>query len=162
MQVSDKHPDTEYVAATLSDDQIINKALAILRQRMRRVGAALSDPSIARDWLRLHIGGAEEERFVVLFLDVKNRVIEAETLFKGTLTHTSVYPREVVKAALHHNANAVMLAHNHPSGSVEPSDADRLLTNALKSALGLIDIRVLDHIIVSPEASFSFAQHGII
>jgi len=98
----------------------------------------------------------------VLFLDTQHRLIAAEALFHGTLTQTSVYPREVVKRALMHNAAAVMLAHNHPSGMSEPSQADRLLTDALKQALALVDVRVLDHFIIGDESALSFAEKGLI
>jgi DNA repair protein RadC len=100
--------------------------------------------------------------FAVLFLDGAHRLIAMEELFRGTLTQTSVYPREVVLRALHHHAAAVVLAHNHPSGSVQPSRADEALTQILKAALGLIDVRVLDHVIVAPGASLSMAEQGLV
>ena len=100
------------------------------------------------------------ESFAVLFLDVKNRLIATEELFRGTLTHTSVYPREVVKAALAHNAASIIIAHNHPSGEPEPSAADHTLTLALKQALNLVDVRVLDHFVVAGRQIYSFAEHG--
>ena len=100
------------------------------------------------------------ESFMVLFLDVKNRLIVCEEMFRGTLTHTSVYPREVVKAALKHNAAGVMLAHNHPSGAPEPSESDLLLTRALVQALALVDVRILDHFVVAGPHVHSFAEHG--
>ena len=100
--------------------------------------------------------------FVVVFIDAQNRVLASEELFRGTLTQTSVYPREVVKAALRHNAAAVILAHNHPSGIAEPSHADQLLTQSLKQALSLVDIKVLDHFIVAGGAAVSFAERGIL
>jgi len=99
---------------------------------------------------------------MALFLDAQNRVIATEELFRGTLTQTSVYPREVVKRALHHNAGAVILAHNHPSGVAEPSHADETLTQALRQALALVDIRVLDHFIVAGSAVLSFAERGLL
>ena len=99
---------------------------------------------------------------MALFLDAQNRVIGVEELFRGTLTQTSVYPREVVKRALHHNAGAVILAHNHPSGVAEPSHADETLTQALRQALALVDIRVLDHFIVAGSAVLSFAERGLL
>ena len=102
------------------------------------------------------------EVFVAMFLDAQNRVIETEELFRGTLTQTSVYPREVVKRALHYNAGAVILAHNHPSGVAEPSHADETLTQALKQALALVDIRVLDHFIVAGSSVLSFAERGLL
>ena len=102
------------------------------------------------------------EVFVALFLDAQNRVIGIEELFRGTLTQTSVYPREVVKRALHHNAAALIFAHNHPSGVAEPSRADEALTQALKQALALIDVRVLDHFIVAGSGVLSFAERGLL
>ncbi len=123
---------------------------------------ALNSPNAVRDYLRLHFAGREYESFVVIFLDAQHRVIETEEMFRGTLVQTSVYPREVVKAALKHNACAVLLSHNHPSGVVESSDSDRLLTNALKQALALVDCRVLDHFIVAGTQTLSFAESGLI
>ena len=99
---------------------------------------------------------------MALFLDAQQRLIASEEMFHGTLTQTSVYPREVVKRALMHNAAAVILAHNHPSGMAEPSQADRLLTDALKQALALVDVRVLDHFIIGDEVALSFAEKGLI
>jgi DNA repair protein RadC len=101
------------------------------------------------------------ESFAVLFLDVKNRLIACEELFRGTLTHTSVYPREIVKAALAHNAAGVILAHNHPSGTTDPSAADKSLTQALKQALALVDVRVLDHFVVAAREIYSFLENGL-
>ena len=100
--------------------------------------------------------------FAVLFLDAQNRLVAMEEMFRGTLTHTSVYPREVVKRALHHQAGAVVLAHNHPSGSVQPSRADETITQTLKAALALVDVRVLDHIIVGQGETFSMAERGLV
>jgi DNA repair protein RadC len=115
-----------------------------------------------KEYLRLQIGGRQHEVFVVLFLDAQNRLIRLEELFRGTLTQTSVYPREVVKRALELNAAAVVLAHNHPSGAAEPSRADEFLTQTLKSALGLIDVRVLDHLVVTRSEAVSFAERGLL
>lgn len=125
-----------------------------------KAGDALSSPGTVKRYLQLMLGNRSYESFAVLFVDVKNRLIAAEELFRGTLTHTSVYPREVVKHALAHNAASVILAHNHPSGSPEPSAADRHLTQALKQALALVDIRVLDHFVVAGRNVYSFAEHG--
>ncbi len=120
-------------------------------------------PLAVRNWLRLRIGSLPHEVFHVLLLDARNRLIEAVELFRGTLTQTSVYPREVVKLALGRNAAAVILAHNHPSGAAEPSPADELLTRSLKQALELVDIRVLDHFIVTAHAQpLSFAERGLL
>jgi DNA repair protein RadC len=121
----------------------------------------LSSPSAVRDYLRLKLGGLSREVFIVLFLDAQNRVMASEELFAGTLTQTSVYPREVVKRALHHNAAAAIFAHNHPSGIAEPSRADELLTKALKDALALIDVKALDHFIVAGNTLLSFAERGL-
>jgi DNA repair protein RadC len=123
-------------------------------------GATLSSPDAVRQYLRLHLARQPHESFFVLFLDVKNRLIASEEMFRGTLTHTSVYPREVVKAALGHNAASVLLAHNHPSGVAEPSTADLMLTRALMQALALVDVRVVDHFVVAGSQVHSFAEHG--
>ncbi|MFZ6648419.1 RadC family protein [Undibacterium sp. TJN25] len=123
-------------------------------------GTGLSSPQAVKRYLQLMIGNKPYESFAVLFLDVKNRLIASEELFRGTLSHASVYPREVVKAALQHNAAAIILAHNHPSGSTEPSQADIALTQKLKQALSLVDVSVLDHFIVANPHVYSFAEHG--
>jgi DNA repair protein RadC len=123
-------------------------------------GEAFGSPDLVKRYLRIKLGGQRHESFVVLFLDVKNRLIADRELFRGTLTQTSVYPREVVVEALSRNAAAVILAHNHPSGLPEPSEADLRLTQALVQALGLVDIRVLDHFIVAGPLVHSFAEHG--
>jgi DNA repair protein RadC len=122
----------------------------------------LSSPEQVKSYLRLQLGKQPREMFLVLFLDAQNRLLAAETLFTGTLTQTSVYPREVVKRALHHNAAAVIFAHNHPSGVAEPSHADEVLTRALRQALDLVDVRVLDHFIVAGNATLSFAERGLL
>ena len=127
-----------------------------------RAGDSLNSPKAVRDYLRLKLGGRGEEVFAGIFLDAQNRVIAIEELFHGTLTQTSVYPREVVKRALYHNAAALILAHNHPSGVAEPSQADQTLTQALKQALALIDVRVLDHFIVGAGSTMSFAERGLL
>lgn len=125
-----------------------------------QAGVALSSPHTVKQYLQLLLGGKSYESFAVLFLDVKNRLIACEELFRGTLTHTSVYPREIVKGALTHNAASVILAHNHPSGTPDPSTADHTLTKALKQALALVDVRVLDHFVVAGKHVHSFAEHG--
>jgi DNA repair protein RadC len=123
---------------------------------------ALNSPRAVRDYLRLTLAGREQEVFAVLLLDAQHRVIACEELFQGTLTQTSVYPREVVKCALKHNAAAVIFAHNHPSGVAEPSHADEILTRSLKSALALVDIQVLDHFLVAGARTMSFAERGLL
>ena len=125
-------------------------------------GASMYAPQAVRDYLKMHFVGREYESFVVIFMDAQHRVIAAEELFRGTLTQTSVYPREVVKASLRHNCSAVLLAHNHPSGVTEPSQSDRMLTDALKQALALVDVRVLDHFVVAGNQTMSFAERGMI
>lgn len=122
----------------------------------------LNSPVVVRDYLRLLLDGLEHEVFVVIFLDAQHRVIASEEMFRGTLSQTSVYPREVVKHALSHNAAAVILAHNHPSGALEPSHSDRALTDALKQSLALVDVRVLDHFVVGGSSIISFAERGLI
>jgi len=123
---------------------------------------ALASPDAVRDYLRLTLAALPYEAFMALFLDSQNRLLAACELFRGTLAQTSVYPREVVKAALAHNAAAVIFAHNHPSGVAEPSRADELLTAALKQALALVDIRTLDHFVVAGQRVVSFAERGLL
>ena len=144
------------LAATL---ELARRALA----ESLKMRDSLSSPGAVRDWLRLSIGSLPHEAFVALWLDAQNRLIASEELFRGTLTQTSVYPREVVKSALAHNAAAVIFAHNHPSGLAEPSQADEVLTSALKKALLLIDVKLLDHfIVVSSGHPLSLAERGLI
>lgn len=133
---------------------------ALAEEMQRR--DVLASPSAVRDYLRLKLNGLPREVFIVLLLDAQNRVIASEELFAGTLTQTAVYPREVVKLALQHNAAAVIFAHNHPSGVAEPSRADELLTKALKEALALVDVKVLDHFVVAGNGVLSFAEQGMI
>ena len=121
-----------------------------------------SSPGAVKQYLQLHLSQKQHEVFAVLFLDAQNRLIVMEELFRGTLTQTSVYPREVVKHALHHEAASVVLAHNHPSGTVQPSRADEALTQTLKAALALVDVRVLDHVIVARGDALSMAEKGLL
>ena len=125
-------------------------------------GSALNSPTAVREYLRLKLQALPHEVFVVIMLDAQNRVIEIDELFRGTLTQTSVYPREVVKRALHLNAAAVLFCHNNPSGVAEPSHADEALTRGLKQALALVDVRVLDHFIVAGAGIISFAERGLL
>jgi DNA repair protein RadC len=145
----------------LCDDEIMARALAIVTRRMRG-GEHMGSPSAVKDFLRLNLCSREREVFVCVYLDAQNRVLGTEELFAGTLSQTSVYPREVVKACLAHNAAAVIFAHNHPSGIPEPSHADQLLTQSLKQALALVDIKVLDHFIVAGASVLSFAERGLL
>jgi len=127
-----------------------------------KAGSALTSPGAVRDFLRLALAARDHEVFVVLFLDAQHRVLRSTELFRGTLTQTSVYPREVVRAALAANAAAVIFAHNHPSGIAQPSQADELLTRQLREALALVEIRVLDHFIVAGNQTLSFAERGLL
>jgi DNA repair protein RadC len=124
--------------------------------------AVLDSATAVKDYVQLHLASRPHEVFAVLFLDSQHRLLALEELFRGTLSQTSVYPREVALRALHHHAAAVVLAHNHPSGSVQPSHADEALTQSLKAALALIDVRVLDHVIVAPGQALSMAEKGLL
>ncbi len=138
--------------------ELARRALAEqLRER-----AALDTPQAVKSYLQLHLADKKHESFAVLFLDNQHRLLALEELFRGTLAQTRVYPREVVLRALHHHAAAVVLAHNHPSGAVEPSQADESLTQGLKAALALVDVRVLDHVIVAPGKALSMAERGLV
>ena len=140
-------------------------AIELARRSLKddmRSADALTSPGAVRDYLRLAIAGREHEVFVCLWLDAQHRVISFDELFRGTLTQTSVYPREIVKAGLRANAAAVIFAHNHPSGVAQPSQADELLTRNLKEALSLVDIKVLDHFIVAGHQTLSFAERGLL
>lgn len=132
-----------------------------LNEELKRE-SVLTSPETVRDYLRIHFRNHDHECFVVLFLDAQNRLINAEELFRGTLTQTSVYPREIVKRALHQNAASVVFSHNHPSGEAQASSADRSLTRALVEALALVDVRVLDHFIVAGSTVMSFAETGLL
>lgn len=145
-----------------AEDRLIRRAMRVLDSRLRTGGLALTSPQAVRDYLRLRIADLEHEVFVCLFLDSQHRLIAVEELFRGTLAQTSVYPREVVKSALARNAAAVIFAHNHPSGAAEPSRADELLTQSLKQALALVDIRTLDHFVVGASNTISFAERGFL
>jgi DNA repair protein RadC len=140
---------------------VLEMARRALAEEMKQRDA-LSSPASVRDYLRLRLAGLAHEVFLAVFLDAQNRVIETEELFRGSLTQTAVYPREVVKRALAHNAAGIILAHNHPSGVAEPSQADRWLTEQLKAALALVDCRVLDHFVVAGSSSLSFAERGLL
>ncbi|MFZ4535364.1 RadC family protein [Propionivibrio sp.] len=141
---------------------VLEMSRRALAEEMKQA-SAFATPGAVRDYLRLNLAGLKHEVFYALWLDAQNRLIAGEELFRGTLTQTSVYPREVVKKALGHNAAAVVLAHNHPSGVSEPSSADEFLTRELKQALALVDVRVLDHFIVAGQSPpLSFAERGLL
>jgi DNA repair protein RadC len=140
---------------------VLELARRALSQQLR-AREVFASPNAVRQYLQLHLGARPHEVFAVIFMDVQNRLLAMEEMFRGTLTQTSVYPREVVLRALHHQCAAVVLAHNHPSGSVQPSRADELLTQTLRSALALVDVRVLDHVIVGAGETLSMAERGLL
>jgi len=146
---------------TQSEIKAISRAKNILYKAMKS-GPIFTSPQVVKEYLQLQIGHLEKEVFGVLYLDAQNRLIDFQIEFNGTLTQTSVYPREIVKSALAYNAASVIFTHNHPSGVLEPSRADEFLTQTLKSSLSLVDVRVLDHLIVSVSGSLSFAEKGLI
>lgn len=152
-----------------ANDSALNRKLEAARELLLRdlhaqmcTGSVMNSPQALRDWLRLHCANLEHEVFLVLYLTAQHQLIEAVELFRGTLTQTSVYPRELVKGALARNAAAIVIAHNHPSGHAEPSHADEHLTQTLKSALGLVDVRVIDHLVVAGAQFVSFAERGLL
>ena len=152
-----------YAVTSADDDSIIGQALQILNSRICK-GKVFDNPPAVKDYARLYFANASQhgrEEFAVFFLDSQHRMIKETTLFRGTLSQASVYPREVVREALLCNAGAVIFTHNHPSGSAEPSRADEYLTQTLKSALQLVDVRVLDHLVVG-DTVVSFAERGLI
>lgn len=141
--------------------EVLQAAQRLLRQQLQG-REVLSSPQVVRDFLRVKLGALEHEVFAVLMLDAQNRLIEYVELFRGTVSQASVYPREVVKESLARNAAALVLVHNHPSGVAEPSRADEHLTQTLKAALALVDVRVLDHLIVAASDVLSFAERGLL
>ena len=148
-----KHP--------VSDDDIIKEALKCLKKRFRK-GKLITTPAETIDYLQLKLAEREYEVFCVMYLDNRHRLLCFEELFRGTVDSSHVYPREIVKLALQHNAAAVILAHNHPSGSAEPSVADQQITQRVKAALELVDIRVLDHIVIGAMETVSLAERGLL
>lgn len=153
--------DTQGEYRKANPEEVLQAARRVLSSKVRR-GCTLSSPNAVRDYLALQLGALEHEVFAVVFLDAQNKLLSFQEMFRGTITQTFVYPREVAKAALTLNAAAVILAHNHPSGHAEPSRADELLTQTLKSTLSLIDVRVLDHLIIAGANSTSFAERGLL
>ena len=143
------------------DDEVIIRALAILSARFKQRDV-FSSPESVKDFLRLQGQGLDHEVFAVMYLDARNRLIEYERLFRGTLNQTSVYPREIAKQALNFGAASVILHHNHPSGACHPSRSDEALTQTLKAALALVDVRVLDHVISSDDGVLSMAERGLL
>lgn len=160
--VVDPIPESPAVVMSTAHEQaVIAAALAIVEARLKAATLVASSPEAVKSYLKLQLGALEREVFGVMFLNAQNRMIAFEVMFQGTLTQTSVYPREVARRALAHNAAAVILAHNHPSGAIEPSRADRQLTFTLERSLSLIEVKVLDHIIVGGIDAFSFAEAGL-
>ena len=148
-----------YLLATA--EQILEAARQAIERKMQRC-TSFTSPAAVKEYLRAKLAGFEHEVFAVLFMDTQHRLIEYAEMFRGTIDGASVYPRELVKEALRLNAAAVIISHNHPSGNPEPSGADRALTQRLKEALGLVDVRVLDHVIVAGTDTTSFAERGLI
>ena len=156
-------PPAGYAAARANDTEIVREALRILDQQLRAQDEIyLTSPTTVRDYLRLQLAEREAEVFCVLFLTNRHRVIAFEEMFQGTIDGATVHPREVVKQALRHNAAAVILCHNHPSGASDPSRADEAITRRLTEALALVDVRVLDHLIVGGSEITSFAERGLL
>ncbi|MCR9501883.1 RadC family protein [Vibrio vulnificus] len=146
---------------TPEEQQVIAHAAAIFESKIKTCDA-FSSPDLVKGFCQNRLATSEREIFMMLILDQQHRLIEAVELFHGTIDAASVYPREVVKSALKHNGAAVILAHNHPSGVTQPSSSDRRITDRIKDALALVDIRTLDHIVVGAEGSYAFSEHGLI
>ncbi len=145
-----------------NEDWIVQQAIVLLERRVFKAGPRLERPAAVRDYLRLKLVAAPNEIFVVVFMNSMHDVLAVEPMFHGTINATSVYPRVVLQRALQLNAAAVIFAHQHPSGTTEPSNADRLLTEQLKTALALIDVRVLDHFVIGQGTPYSFAESGLL
>ena len=170
MQLAAPHvSDRETLHDDASTQQLLKRRLGVARELLLRElrdqmaqGPVMSSPQVLRDWLRLQCAGLQHEVFLALYLDANHRLIAHEEVFRGTLTQTSVYPRELVKSALARNAAALAVAHNHPSGQAEPSRADEFLTQTLKSALALVDVRLIDHFVVAGDQCISCAERGLL
>ncbi|MBL8311215.1 MAG: DNA repair protein RadC [Burkholderiales bacterium] len=156
LEVLKKPTRDNYPTTLLAVGELAERALAD-QMRERTV---MNSPQLVRDYLRVYFAGYEHESFVLMHLDAQHRLIEVEELFRGTLTQTSVYPREVIKSVLKRNSSSLIVAHNHPSGVCNPSQADRSLTRMLKTALECIDVQILDHIIVGDSSCRSMAEIG--
>ncbi len=146
----------------MEQDDIINQALMILESRLSQPEGAIRRPDDVSDYLRLKLGALEHESFRIMFLNTQHSVITLKELFRGSIDCAAVYPREVMKETLQFNAAAVVLTHNHPSGFSGPSQADKYITKRIQEALELIDVKVLDHVIVGRDDTYSFAQHGLL
>jgi DNA repair protein RadC len=144
----------------VNEQRIIRRAMRLLEKYLRQPGKQFLAANCTKTWLQPHLARQEREVFIVLYLDNQHRLLEHETLFLGTISHTEVHPREIVKSALRHNAAAVIVAHNHPSGITDASKADRTITAQIVNALGLVEVRVLDHFIIGNGEILSFAERG--
>jgi len=166
MSLSETVTDSTHCAlidyAAVQNDPVVRKAIGVLEDRLFKRGATLINPGAVREYLRLKLASEAMEVFSVVFLDSQHRVITYEPMFKGTIDGANVYPRVVVKRAIEHNCAAVIFAHNHPSGSTDPSRNDKAITTRLKAALDLVDVRVLDHFIIGEGVPFSFAEAGLL
>lgn len=160
--IADSRPESLNLIAAQHEDWIVQHAITLLEKRVFKSGAALSSPTAVRDYLRLKLVAEPNEVFAAVFLDSQHQVLAYEPMFKGSVDQTSVYPRVVVQRALALNASALILAHQHPSGVTEPSMADQSLTERLKAALAMVDIRVLDHFIIGKGTPYSFAESGLL
>ncbi|HEJ7994483.1 TPA: DNA repair protein RadC [Serratia liquefaciens] len=160
MNITTYPPDSGGISPAAQ--RTIRRALTLLKQHLRKPGESFTSPDAVRHWLCLQMAGLEREVFMTLYLDNQHRLLAHETLFTGSINSTEVHPREIVKLALKHNAAAVILAHCHPSGHAEPSDADRKITRRVLDALALVEVRVLDHCIVGGMTVYSFAEHGLV
>ena len=160
--VADSRPESLSLIAAQHEDWIIRQAIALLEQRIFQAGPMLNSPAAVRDYLHLKLVAEPNEVFAVVFLNSQHQVLAYEPMFKGTVDQTSVYPRVLVQRALALNASAVILAHQHPSGMTVPSAADQALTDRLKAALAIVDVRVVDHFIVGKGTPYSFAESGLL
>ncbi len=161
-KVADSGAQLSFDLTGQQDDRIIQQAIALLEDRVFKAGPTLDGPTAVRDYLRLKLMAEPNEVFVVVFLNSQHQVLACEPLFKGTVNQAAVYPRVVVQRALELNSSALIMSHQHPSGTTEPSVADRALTNQLKTALAMVDIRVVDHFIIGKGEPFSFAESGLL
>lgn len=160
--IADSQLESRSAIAAKHEDWIIQQAITLLEHRVFKAGPALNSPATARDYLRVKLVAEPNEVFAVLFLDSQHQVLAYGPMFKGSVNQTSVYPRVIVQRALALNASALIIAHQHPSGCVAPSRADEALTQTIKAALALVDVRVLDHIIIGKGTPFSFSESGLL
>ncbi|RMX06776.1 DNA repair protein RadC [Corticibacter populi] len=160
--IRDNTAEPSAATSSRSDDRIIAKAIALLEQRLYATGPIVTTPQAARDYLRLQLMQEPSEVFAVVFLTTQHQVIACETLFRGSVDTTEIHPRVIVQRALLHNAAALIVSHQHPSGNTTPSAADRALTSRLRMALDLIDVRLLDHLVIGKGEPYSFAYHGLL